>query len=94
MLPRLRRGPEQPFAAQVSGDLFVRNDAIRLDVCQASTDRLDDVQVIQHVVQAAIVWETVKKSSNGIFDGHESEKSGRFEYTTEFPAGQIVDAEC
>jgi hypothetical protein len=54
--PRLLRGPEQPFAAQVSFDLLVRNHTPGLAVPDTSTDRLHHVQVVLHVVQAAVVW--------------------------------------
>jgi hypothetical protein len=57
---RLLRGPEQPFAAQVSGDLLVRNHTPGLAVRDTSTDRLHHVQGVLHVVQAAVVWQAIE----------------------------------
>ena len=44
---RLPRGAEQPFAAQVCSDFFVRNDPPGLGVGKTLTDRLHDVEVVQ-----------------------------------------------
>jgi hypothetical protein len=48
----------------------MRNDSTSFAVRETPTNRLHDVEVILHVVEAAIVWQTVEERSNGIFGGH------------------------
>ena len=48
----------------------MRNDPTGLAVCETPADRLHDVEVVQHVIQAAIVRQTVEKRPNSIFCGH------------------------
>jgi hypothetical protein len=50
--------------------LLVRNHTPGLAVRYTSTDRLHHVQVVMHIVQAAIVWQTIKEGTNGVFGGH------------------------
>jgi hypothetical protein len=46
------------------------NDPAGLAVCETPTDRLHDVEVIQHVIEAAIVRQTVEERPSSIFGGH------------------------
>jgi hypothetical protein len=48
----------------------MRNDPTGLAVCETPADRLHDVEVVQDVIQAAIVRQTVEKRPNSIFCGH------------------------
>jgi hypothetical protein len=48
----------------------MRNDPTGLAVCQTPTDRLHDVQVVEHVIEAAIIRQTVEERPNSIFGGH------------------------
>jgi hypothetical protein len=50
--------------------LLVRDNPAGFAVREAPPDRLHDVQVVQHVVEAAIVWETVEEFPNSIFGRH------------------------
>ena len=70
--PRLRRGAEQPFATELGRDLFVRNDPTDGTVSETTIDGLDDVEVVQDIVQAAIVGQSVEERAHGVFDGHSS----------------------
>jgi hypothetical protein len=51
------------------------DDSTRLAVREPPTDGLHDIQVVQHIVQTAIVWQAVEKRPNGVFSGHGSLKS-------------------
>ena len=42
----------------------------RLGVGYASGDGLHDVEVVQHVVETAVVWKPIEKCPNGLFRGH------------------------
>ena len=48
----------------------MRNDPTGCAVCAPPTDRLHDVEVVRHVIEGAIVRQTVEESPNSIFCGH------------------------
>jgi hypothetical protein len=50
--------------------LLVRDNPAGFAVRETPPDRLHDVQVVQHVIEAAIVRETVEQRPNGIFGRH------------------------
>lgn len=58
--PRLRCGPEEPFPPKLCRDLFVRNDEARVGLIKAAPDCLDNVEMVEHVVKAAIVWQPIE----------------------------------
>ncbi len=39
-------------------------------ICEPLTDCLHHVEVIQHVVETAIVWQPIKKRANGFLGSH------------------------
>jgi hypothetical protein len=48
----------------------MRNGTTRFRVKLAIRHRLHHVQVVQDVVQAAVVWQPVQEGANGFFRGH------------------------
>jgi hypothetical protein len=68
---RRPREPELPFAAQVSSNLFVRNNLPSLAISRPPTNRLCNVEVIQHVIQAAVVGQAIEERAHGVFGRHE-----------------------
>jgi len=50
--------------------VLVRNAPTGLAICETPTDGLHDVEVVQDVIEAAIVRQTVEERPNGIFGGH------------------------
>jgi len=52
--------------------LLVRNDPTSFAVGDAPTDRLHDVKVVQHVVETAIIGQTVEERPNSIFGRHKN----------------------
>ena len=82
--PRLLSGPVQPFPAHFSHDLLVGDDPTRFAVRHTLPDGLHHIEVVQHVVQTAIVWQAVEKSPYGVFGRHRNlAQNRRFEYTTD-----------
>lgn len=72
----------QPLPAHFSDNLLVRNEPPSRTIRQAPIDGLHHVEVVQHVVQAAVVWQFVEKSPNGVFGRHQNlAHAGLFEYT-------------
>ena len=70
IVPRLLDEPELPFAPQLESYLFMGEGSACLGVGHASGDGLDDVEVVQHVVETAVVWEPIEKCPNGLFRSH------------------------
>jgi hypothetical protein len=50
--------------------LLVRDNPAGFAVRKPPSDRLYNVQVVQDVIEAAIVWQTVEERPNGIFGRH------------------------
>lgn len=61
----------KPLPAHFGDNLFVRNEPTSIAIRQALIDGLHHVEVVQHIVQAAILWQSVEKSPNGLFGRHE-----------------------
>jgi hypothetical protein len=72
--PKLRRGPEQPFATELGRNLLMRNDTASFGVCAPTVYGLHDVEVVQHIVHTAVVWESVEERAHGVLGGHSSLK--------------------
>ena len=70
IVPRLLNGPELPFAPELKGYLFMGEGSARIGVGHASRDGLNNVQMVQHVVETAVVWEPIEKRPDGLFRGH------------------------
>jgi len=71
--------------------LLVRNDSAGLTVGKTPTDRLHDVNVVQHVVQAAVVGQPIEQRAYRVFGGHNSlMKEGCVEYTTDASPSQVL----
>jgi hypothetical protein len=41
-----------------------------VSICDTTIRGLNDVEMVEHIVQAAVVWKTVEKGPNGVFGGH------------------------
>ena len=48
------------------------NDATGFLIGLAPGYSLHDVEVVQHVIQAAVVWEAIEKRSHGVLRGHKA----------------------
>ena len=48
------------------------NDPACLTVCEAPADRLHHVEVVHDVVKTAIIGQSIKERSNGVFGGHKT----------------------
>ena len=70
IVPRLLHGPELPFASELEGYLLMGEGPARSSVGHAAIDGLDDVQVVEHVVQTAVIREPIEKHANCLFRGH------------------------
>jgi hypothetical protein len=62
-------GRRNPFAAELFRNLFVWDRSASLDVGPALSHRLNDVQMIKHIVQTAIIWEPVQQGPYCLFRG-------------------------
>ena len=71
---------DQPFAAELVGNLFVWDCSASLDVGTALSHRLNDVQMIKHVVQAAIIREPIQQGSHCLFRGLQKPSLLRTQY--------------
>ena len=71
--------------------MLMRNDPAGLAVSETPTDRLHDVEVVQHVVEAAVVWQTIEERSNSIFGRHRNLRKDGPEYTTAAVFSQVLE---
>ena len=69
--PKLPGASEQPLAPQLRRDLLIRDDSTGFLVGLTAGHSLDDVEVILHLIKAAIIRETIKKRANRVFRRHE-----------------------
>ena len=67
---RLLGGAEEPFLTELCGYFFVRDGAASGDVSAAPLNDLNDVEVIQHVVERAVVGEAFEECADGVFGFH------------------------
>ena len=70
----------EPFAAEFFCHVFVRNCLARLDLGSALGHGLKDVQMIEHVVEAAIIWELVQQGPDCLFRGLQKPSLLRTQY--------------
>ena len=68
---RLLRAAGQPFPAKFFGDLFVGECTPRFDICSPAGHGLDNVQVVEHVIQTAVVWESIQHGLHSFFGLHQ-----------------------
>ena len=61
---------DQPFLAKLSGYLLVGYRAADFGVGLAALNGLQDVQMVLHIVQTAVVRQTVKKLLDALLDMH------------------------
>ena len=54
----------------------MRNRATGLGVGNPFFDGLHEVQVVLHIVDAAIIWQTIEESANPLFCGHMNALTG------------------
>ncbi len=74
--PRLLDGPVQPYAPQLEGHLLMGERSAGIGIGDTSRRGLQDIQVVQDVVQTAIVGKPIQKGPNGIFGGHDTHLAG------------------
>ena len=70
MRPTLLGGAEDPFAAHLFGDLLMGDGPSRFDVRQTLFDSLDHVEVVQDVLERAVIRELVEEIANGVLGFH------------------------
>ena len=68
---RLLRAAGQPFPAKFFGDLFVGECTPRFDICSPAGHGLDNVQVVEHVIQTAVVRESIQHGLHSFFGLHQ-----------------------
>lgn len=67
---RLLRAAGQPFPAKFFGNLFVGECTPGFDIGSPAGYGLDNVKVVEHVIQTAVVWESVEHGLHGFFGLH------------------------
>jgi hypothetical protein len=67
---RLLGGAENPSATELLGRLLMRNRAAGLDVGQAALNLLDDVEMVDNIVQRAVIGKAVQEFLNLLLGFH------------------------
>lgn len=67
---RLPDASEEPLAAQLCVNLLVGNGPTCFLVRLATGDGLHDVQMVLHVIETAIVRETIQERADSVFGSH------------------------
>ena len=72
MLARLRAGAAQPSPTHGTLNFLMGNDASSGRVRLTALDRLQDIQVVQHVLHAAVIGQSIEERSDRLLCLHQS----------------------
>jgi hypothetical protein len=67
---RLRAGAAQPFPTHGPLNIFMGNGAPSDRVGLTALYRLEDIQVVQHVLNAAVIGQSIQERSHRLFRPH------------------------
>jgi hypothetical protein len=77
MQPRLPCGAEQLFPTELCLNLLVRYGPASFTICFTVGDSSHHVEVIEDVVQTAVVRQAVQESPNAVLGCHDTSMEGR-----------------